>query len=111
MIAITAKSPAWGGNLAAILKATNNDGTRAINLLGLHIAGQLQTAIRDTQAPPNSPVTNLLKQRFPTGDGLEFSDVLQAWKDVAAGETGAAPGKPLVWSGKMLESVRSEVTD
>lgn len=107
MIKIHSKE--WGDNLAFILVASDNDAGRSLNLLGLHIAGQLQTSIRETNGPPNSPVTNLLKQRFPTRDGMTFADVLQAWHDVAAGETSAPAGKPLVWSGKMLESVRSEV--
>lgn len=106
---IKAHAAEWGGNLGAILEATDNDAGRALNLLGLHIAGQLQTSIRETNGPPNSPVTNLLKQRFPTRDGMTFADVLQAWHDVAAGNDSAPAGKPLVWSGKMLESVRSEV--
>lgn len=104
---IAAQSPGWGDKFAAVLTAADYDAHKSLELMGEGIAGQLRESIVDMTWPANSPVTDLLKERFPMG-GVEFSDVLQARHDVAAGET-AAPGKPLVWTGHLLNSVGSEV--
>lgn len=105
---IARNSPEWGDRFADVLVAADYHAETALGLMGDGIAGQLRQQIVDTESPANSPVTNLLKQRFPTRDGMEFGDVLQARADVAAGET-APPGKPLSWSGHMLASVDKEV--
>lgn len=105
---IADKSGDWGDSLAAILKSNGGDVKAALELMGMGMAGQLRQAIVDTQAPPNSPVTNLLKQRFPKRDGMTFADVQQARADVAEGATAPA-GKPLVWSGDMLNAIDHEV--
>nr|DAL40973.1 MAG TPA_asm: virion morphogenesis protein [Caudoviricetes sp.] len=105
---VARQSPNWGDRFADVLVATDYDAETALGLMGDGIAGQLRESIIETDSPANSPVTNLLKQRFPTRDGMEFSDVLQARADVAAGEA-APPGKPLSWSGHMLASVDREV--
>lgn len=106
---VATKSGGWGPSLAGILKQNDFDAETGLTALGRGIEGQLREAIVSTSSPPNSMVTNLLKQRFPTRSGMTFDDVIQAWHDVAAGET-APPGKPLVWSGDMLKKVDSEVT-
>lgn len=103
------QSPEWGDRFAAVLAQADYDAQTALELMGEGIAGQLREAVIDLVGPPNSPVTNLLKQRFPTGDGVTFSDVMQARADVAAGITAPA-GKPLVWSGHLLNSVDKEVS-
>lgn len=100
------QSPTWGERFATILKATDGDSEQAFALMGEGIAGQLRDAIVAGAGPANSPVTDLLKQRFPMG-GQTFEDVQQARADVRAGET-APPGKPLVWTGHLLSSVDHE---
>lgn len=105
---IEKEAPDWGEKFAEILVACDYNAEQALALMGDGIASQLRQAIAEYQAVPNSPVTNLLKQRFPTRDGMEFADVLQARQDVAEG-TSAPPGKPLSWSGHMLASVDREV--
>lgn len=105
---IARQSPDWGDRFADVLVASGYDAETALALMGDGIAGQLREEIVATDSPPNSPVTNLLKQRFPTRDGMEFADVLQARQDVAEGAS-APPGKPLSWSGHMLASVDREV--
>lgn len=105
---IARNSPDWGEQFAAVLTAADYEADAALDLMGDSIAWQLRQAIIETDSPANSPVTNLLKQRFPMGDGMEMDDVLQARADVAAGVTAPA-GKPLSWSGKMLASVDREV--
>ena len=103
------KSPQWGEKLARVLETQDWDARRALELMGEGVAGQLRDAIVAYTAVPNSPITNLLKQRFPNGDGVTFTDVQKARDDVAAGATAPA-GKPLVWSGHLLASVDKEVT-
>lgn len=105
---VRAKSGGWGKRTAIALKTTGNDAGKALQLVGDGIKGQLQESIVEMNSPPNSPVTNLLKQRFPTG-GQTFADVLKARRDVAGGASAPA-GKPLVQSGTMLNSVGVEVT-
>lgn len=104
---IADKSPGWGKQFAAVLAAADNDADKALELMGEGMAGQLREAIIAGAGPANSPVTDLLKQRFPMG-GQTFADVQQARRDVAAGETAPA-GKPLVWTGNLLASVDKEV--
>lgn len=104
---IRAKSPDWSDQFAEIVKACDGDTDKALAIMGEGIAGQLREAIEAFNSVPNSPVTNLLKQRFPTGEGVTFADVQQARRDVAAGATAPA-GKPLVWSGHLSNSVGSD---
>lgn len=105
---IADKSPEWGDKFSKVLKGADYDAAKALDLMGVGIASQLREAIVATNDPPNSPVTNLLKQRFPKGDGITFADVLKARHDVAAGKV-SPPGKPLSWSGHLLASVEYQV--
>lgn len=101
-------SETWGRGLEAQLKRFDYDLHAAFTVTGAVMVGQLQQEITDTNSPANSPVTDLLKQRFPMHDGMTFDDVQKARDDVAAGETAPA-GKPLVWSGVMRQSVNFEI--
>jgi hypothetical protein len=105
---VAEKSPEWGAKFAAVLKAADYDADKALALMGEGIAGQLRQAIVDMNSPANSAATNLLKQRFPNREGMTFGDVVQAFRDAAAGQAAPA-GKPLVWTGHMLNSVDKEV--
>lgn len=104
---IRAKSPYWSDQFAEIVKACDGDTDEALAIMGESIAGQLREAIQAFNSVPNSPVTDLLKQRFPKRDGMTYADVVQARRDVAAGATAPA-GKPLVWSGDMFDNVGSD---
>lgn len=106
---IARRSPEWGKILMDQIKRADGNVDVALAKMGLIMAGQIRESIIDMTSPANSPVTNLLKQRFPMGQ-YEFSDVKQAWRDVTKG-VAAPAGKPLVWTGHMLASVDSEVTD
>lgn len=102
-------SDQWGEQLARLLKMNDHDIEKAFNQMGMGMVGQLQTALIETNAPPLSKVTLLLRERFPTGD-YEADDVWAAFADIAAGvEPSGGNGKPLVWSGHMLASVDYEV--
>lgn len=99
----------WGADLGKILHATDYDVPRALALMGERIAGQIRETIANGSFAPNSDLTNLLKDRYPTGDyGTE--EFLNAVSDLESGERGP-DGKPLVWSGQLLNSIRSEVSD
>jgi len=106
---VASNSPTWGAKLAKLLELNDWDAYKALDMMGAGIAGELRQSIVATSSPPNSMATNLLKQRFPMG-GYEFDDVLKAWSDATAGET-APPGKPLTWTGHMLNSVDHEVEE
>ncbi len=100
----------WGDAFGELIKSVNYDAAKALALMGEGMAGQLREQIVETNSPANSPVTNLLKQRFPHRDGMTFADVVQAWQDIHGDVVEyAEPGKPLVWSGHMLNSVDKEV--
>lgn len=106
---IADNSDEWGAQLARLLQGSNFDVEKSLNIMGMGMVGQLQTAIIETNEPPLSPVTLLLRERFPTGD-YEAGDVWAAFTDIAAGETpSGGSSKPLVWSGVMLSSVDYEV--
>lgn len=105
---IADKSGAWGRQLGRLLIDEGYDVEKAMHLMGMGMAGQLRQAIINMNDPENSPVTALLKQRFPLGD-QEPADVWQAFKDAAAGMGDGLSSKPLVWSGNMLNSVDHEV--
>lgn len=100
----------WGGKMARFMKATKCDATLSLSYMGETIKSELQGSIRKFSGAPLSPVTLLLRQRFPMRDDMQFSDVLQARHDIAAGvEPGAGHAKPLIWTGHMMNSVDYQV--
>lgn len=95
----------WGPQLGAQLRAADMDSKVALERMGAVMAGDIGLSLIATDGPPLSPVTLLLRQRFPTRDGMTVGDVWQAFRDIASGAVPAntATGaKPLVWSGQML---------
>lgn len=111
---ISDKSDSWGPALAAILPAVDYDAGVALGQMGELIKGELQQSIRDTNAPPLSPVTLLLRERFWSNpEEITFADVTAARRDVADGvraTVGGGQAKPLIWSAHMIKSVDYEVT-
>lgn len=99
----------WGKLMEAALKATGYNVDQALALCGEKITDQIKREIVSFSAPENSMLTNILKERFPKG-GYTKDDFLKAVYDLKAGAT-AGPGKPLVWSGDMLNSAASDVKD
>lgn len=111
---ITDNSDKWGDALGRILQNTEFDVEKALNQMGMGMVGQLQTAIMETNAPPLSKVTLLLRERFSDHANITFEDVLQAWHDIASGVEPTISGtgaKPLVWTGTMQNAANYEVTD
>ena len=99
----------WPALMAAALKASDLDAKKAMAMCGEKMVAQMRDEIVSMDAPANAPLTNLLKDRFPTGDYTK-DDFLQAVSDLEAGASAPA-GKPLVWSGQLLRSVEYEVKD
>lgn len=54
---IAENAPAWGDDVAKVLKATNYDGNQTLSLMGERIKGQLQDSIRNTNDPRNAEST------------------------------------------------------
>ena len=75
------KAPSWGDDVAVLLKTTDGDAAKALALLGEQIADQLRDSIDETNSPP----------------------LAQATIDKKGSD------KPLIDSGEMRKSVRSEV--
>ena len=106
------KSPDWGKLLAHRLKQVNYKGDAALGLVGDDIAGQLRQSIVDTNSPPLSPVTLMLRKMKSQNPDLIVTGrtVGEAAKRVAAGLSYAGVStKPLVapgvGGGHMLASV------
>jgi hypothetical protein len=107
---VASKSREWPAAIAGLLKDNGYDATKALDLAGAAIAGQLRESIIATNAPPLSPITLMLRKWFPDHVGIRGRDVGRAARAVAAGEsTGGVSTKPLVWTGHLLQSVDHEV--
>lgn len=102
--------PVWGKQLGGLLKLDGWNARRALETMGQTMAGGIADALLDTTGPALSPVTLLLRARFPTRDGMTAADVWQAFRDVASGNidktTTSTGGRPLVWSGGMLKQLQ-----
>lgn len=101
-------SAEWPDQVATLLKANDLDAKKTLGQMGALIESEITDAIFEFDGVPNSPVTNLLKQRFPQG-GQTFADVLKAREDVRNGATAPA-GKQLVQSGLLASSPKHQVT-
>lgn len=105
------KSSDWGDGLAMALERRNNDSALALADVGQGISGQLQQSIIDTNGPPLSPITLMLRKWFWSNpEDITGTDVGRAAAAVKAGEsTAGVSTKPLEWTKHMLQSVSSEV--
>lgn len=106
------KSDGWPKGIATQLKETNYDVDATLNRTGQAIAGQLRQAIVDTNEPPLSQVTLMLRKMRTENPDLVVTakTVGQAAARIAAGESpGGVSTKPLVdigpEGGHMLQSV------
>lgn len=109
---IAKESPGWPAKMAALAKSTNFDGAKVLHIMGEDISGALKESIIDTNEPPLSPTTLVLRKRFWSNPGaITASDVIDAQRAAATGQEGASgtQAKPLVWTGHLLDSVGFEV--
>ena len=109
---IAAKSPRWGESLGAILKNNDYDTGRTMALMGEGIKGQLVESIVQTNSPPLSPITLMLRKMRSEDQSLVVtgSTVGEAARRVAEGESSAGVSAAvLIDSGHLQNSVDYEV--
>ncbi|WP_339379914.1 MULTISPECIES: hypothetical protein [Cronobacter] len=110
--AIAEKSDEWAERCEALMKAHGGNVDAVLDVLGMTIVDDIQRSIGSLESPPLSPVTLLLRDRFPMRDGMTFADVLKAREDVRNGVRASGNhSKPLIWTGHMQRSVDYEVSD
>ena len=112
---IAEHSSEWPKLAVEALRNADGDATKALNVVGLTIANQVQQSIIDLNSPPLSPVTVMLRgmrsqKRYR---GLAFYKLMSAAADrVSKGQTNyGASTKPLIDSAVMLKSVSVTVTE
>lgn len=99
----------WGPILAAAMKKSGNDAEYSLGELGQKVQEQLQNSIYETNSPPLSPVTVMLRGMRYNKPGLKVTaaTVGEAAARVKAGKTNyGAPTKPLIDRGTMRRNVR-----
>lgn len=108
---IIEKSPQWPDVLAAKLIATDYDMNKTLNAVGELIVGQLQESIINTNSPPLSPVSLMLRKMFGNHpEDIRGKDVAEARRRVDAGEsTEGVSAKPLIWTSHLINSVAYEI--
>ena len=106
------KSPDWPKALETNLKSTGYDAEKSMELMGVGISSQLQEAIIDTNDPPLSPITVMLRGMKSNDQSLVVTGktVGEAAQRVRDGKTNyGASTKVLDETGHMLNSVDYEV--
>lgn len=114
---IADKSGEWGPAVGQLLKDTDYNAETALEQVGQGIAGQLRESIINTNDPPLSPVTLMLRKMRTDNPDLVVTGktVGEAARRVAEGDSyGGVSTKPLVdigpEGGHMLQSVDYKVT-
>ena len=109
---IAAKKAEWPAAIKAQLKETNYNVSLTLASVGEGISGQLRESIINTNEPPLSEVTLMLREMFPVGsDGVQsYKDVKIARARVESGERAQGVStKRLIWTRNLLNSVSYEV--
>lgn len=109
--AISENAEKWSENAEFLMKSTNGDTSMVLDMVGQVIRGDIMRSIDTLVTPALSPVTVLLRNRFPMREGMTFGDVLKARGDVKNGITASGHSNPLIWTGHMQSSVDYEVSD
>ena len=107
------QSPGWPKSLEANLKSTGYDATASMEMMGQGIASQLQDAIINTNEPPLSQITVMLRGMKANDPSLVVTGktVGQAAARVRDGKTNyGASTKVLDDTGFMLSRVDYDVT-
>jgi len=107
---IADKEAEWPKAIGQLIKDNNYDIDRAFDLAGFAIEGQLRQSIIDTNEPPLSPVTLMIRKMKTEGATITKSSLAIARARLASGESvSGVPTKPLVETGHMLNSVDHQV--
>lgn len=102
----------WGDDVAELLPQHGYDAQTVLTLMGEEMKGELRQSIVDTDTPPLSPVTLMLRKMKADDPDLQITGatVGEAARRVKAGESyGDVSSKPLVDTGYMLSRIDSEV--
>lgn len=102
----------WASDLSPLLKANDYDVEKSLSQIGARIAGQLRQQIIETNSPPLSAITLMLRKMRAQDPDLEVTGatVGEAARRVAAGESvSGVPTSPLADTKHMLQSVDYEV--
>lgn len=117
--AIAQHESEWADAIArGVEKGVNTE--TLLSIVGEQIVGDVVQSISTLTDPPLSPVTVLLRNKFPTSrDGMTKWDVVRAREEVNGGpgyfgpvkkaEVDMSNNKPLVWTKVMLRAVDYEV--
>lgn len=111
---IAEHSSEWGEILGKVLEHNGFDAENALEQMGMYIGGELQQSIIDTDEPPLSPITLMLRKMRSEDQSLIVTGktVGEAAARVAAGEdVGDVSRKPLVDTGALLRSVSYQVDE
>lgn len=106
-------SSGWPATIEGLLQQNDYDVQRTLEQTGAAIAGQLRQSIVDTNAPPLSEVTLLLRKWKAAGRIINRRVVWEAIRAVKSGTRSGLAGtaaKPLIETGHLVASVDYEVT-
>lgn len=109
---IAAKGPEWPEAVGGLLKANDFDADKTLKQMGEGIKGQLQQSLIDTNSPPLSPITIMLRGMKSHDQSLVVTGktVGEAAARVKAGLTNyGASTKVLDETGHLINSVDYEV--
>ena len=109
---ISNESKKWPEMMGSELKRTKFDAVKTLAHMGEEIEGALKFSIRELQSPPLSPVTLRLRLKFGNNpQDIGLGDVYRAIGDVRRGEKVATgtQAKPLIWTGRLLQSTSYKV--
>lgn len=110
---VKAKSPGWPDAIAKILPTTGYDAKKTLSIMGEGIAGDLKQSIIDTNSPPLSPITVMLRgmkshDQSLVVTGKTVGEAAQRVKDKKTNY--GASTKPLIDTSQLINSVGSEVS-
>jgi hypothetical protein len=101
---------AWPETIKRGLKANHYDVEKTLAGVGTDIEGALRQSIIETNDPPLSPVTVMLRGMRSKGVEITGKTVGEAAQRVADGKTNyGASTKPLIDQGDMIGAIHSEI--
>ena len=99
---IAKESPQWGNMIAKKAPYYRYDGQKTMLAMGKELEEELRQSIRDLIEPPLSPTTIRLREE-------KYASKRKRKKQIFAKGSGMGIEKPLIFTGKMIGSISSEV--
>lgn len=107
---IKKESGKWPKAISELLVSLDYDAAKTLDQVGQVVAYELQQSITDTNEPPLSPVTLMVREIVGPNGTATFADVMEARRRVQEGETAQGVStKPLIWTGHLQNSVSYKV--